>query len=67
MKLSMDDLIYQYTIDLDFDALKHWAAILGVDYEEPPLDDMYPDWEVELRTEIGDAMAKVGRKETGNV
>lgn len=59
--MNMDDLIYQFTEDLEFDALKHWCAILGVDYEEPPIDDMYPDWEAELRTEIGDAMAEVNR------
>jgi len=50
-----DELIDQYAEDIDFDALKHWAAILGVDYD-PPLDDMWPDWEDELRTEIGEAI-----------
>ncbi len=60
--MNMDNLIDQFVEDLDFDALKHWASILGVDYEEPPLGDMYPDWECEIRTEIGDAMAKVGVK-----
>lgn len=58
--MNMDDLIYQFCEDLDFDALVHWCAILGVDYEEPPIDDMYPDWEGELRGEIAEAMTKVG-------
>ncbi len=58
--MTMDDLLWQFTEDLEFDALKHWAAILDVDYEEPPCDDMYPDWEAELRTEIAEAMGKVG-------
>ena len=55
---DIDDYIDQLIEDIDFDALKHWCAILGVDYEEPPLDDMYPDWECELRTEIGEEMLK---------
>lgn len=59
--MNMEDLIYQFTEDIQFDALKDWCFVLGVEYEEPPLDDMYPDWEGELRQEIGDAMAMVGR------
>ena len=49
-KMDIDDLIDQFVEDLEFDALKHWAAILDVDYKEPPIDDMWPDWEAELRT-----------------
>ena len=57
-----EDLVWQFTEDLDFDALKGWCSIFDVDYETPPLDDMYPDWEVEIRTELADAMMKVGEK-----
>ena len=60
--MDIDDLINQFTEDLDFDALKPWCDILGIDYDPPPLGDMWPDWEVELRTEIGDAIAQIGRK-----
>ena len=60
--MSIDDLIFQFTEDIQFDALRDWCVILDVDYEEPPIDDMYPDWEAELRTEIGEAMGKVGIK-----
>ena len=60
--MSMDDLIEQFIADIDFDAIKHWCAVFGIDYNEPPLDDMYPDWEGEIRQEIGDAIAKVGVK-----
>jgi len=60
--MTIDDLINQFTEDLDFDALEDWCAILSVDYELPPIDDMYPDWEVELRGEIAEAMLKVGTK-----
>ncbi len=59
---TMDDLICQFTEDLHFDALEDWCAILSVDYETPPIGGMYPDWEVELRTEIAEAIAKVGVK-----
>ena len=59
--MNIDDLIDQFTEDIQFDALKDWCCVLGVDYEEP-LDDMYPDWECEIRTELGDAMRKVGEK-----
>ena len=59
--MNLDDLIYQFTTDIDFDALEGWCAILGVDYELPPLDDMYPDWEGELRDELAEAMTKVSK------
>ena len=60
--MQIDDLIDQFIEDITFEAIKDWAFILGVEYDEPPLDDMYPDWEAEIRTEIGDAMRKVGIK-----
>ena len=60
--MNIGDLITQFTEDLDFDALEDWCAILSVDYETPPIDDMYPDWESELRQEIAEAMLKVGTK-----
>ena len=59
--MNMDDLIDQFTEDLEFEALEGWCAILGVVYEEP-FDDMYPDWEAGLRTELGEVMRKVGTK-----
>ncbi len=59
-KMEMQDFIDQFTEDLQFDALKHWAAVLGIDYEEPPIDDMWPDWESELRGKIAEGMAKIG-------
>jgi len=61
--MNFNDLIHQFTEDLDFDALKHWCAILGVDYE-PPLGNMesFLTWEDKLRTKIAEAMTKVGAK-----
>ena len=60
--MKLNNLIDQFTNDLDFEALKHWCAILSVDYEEPPCGDIWPDWEDELRSEIAEAMMKLGDK-----
>ncbi len=55
----MDDLINQFTSDIAFDALEGWCAILAIDYEEPPTDDMYTDWEVEIRDKIAESLIKL--------
>ena len=63
LKMNMDDLIEQFVSDLDFDVLVLWADILEVGHDEQYwLDDMWPDCESELRTQVGDAMARVGEK-----
>ena len=61
-KVDIDDLIDQLVEDFDFDTLCIWADILEVEVNPPPLGDMWPDWEGELRVEVGDAMRKVGQK-----
>ena len=59
-KTSLDDLIYQFTEDLDLDALKDWCTILSVDYDvESWLDDDYPEKDMELRTQLAEAMTKL--------
>ena len=58
--MTIDQLIEQFAEDIQFGALKGWAEILGVDYEEPMTDDEWPDWDDELRTKIAEAMTKVG-------
>ena len=58
---DIDDIIDEFVGALEFDQLKHWAKLLNVDYEEPPLDDMYPDWEGEIRAGIAEEMLKVGK------
>ena len=62
--MDIDDLINQFTEDLEFDALVEWAKILGVEINSTPTDDMWPDWENELRVEVAEAMGKVGVKES---
>jgi hypothetical protein len=57
---DIDDIIDQFVEDIDFDVLCAWANILEVEVNYPPLDDMWPDWENELRTEVGDAMRQIG-------
>ena len=58
--MNMDDFIDQFTEDIQFDALEGWCEILSVDYEEPLTDDMYPDWDDELRCKLAEAMKKIG-------
>lgn len=60
--MTYEDLVWQFTKDLQFDALKHWCAIFDIDYEKPPIDDLYPAREAEIRTELAEAMMKVGEK-----
>lgn len=61
--MDMDDLIDQFVSDLDFDVLIIWADILNVEHDENMwLDDMWTDAEEELRTEVAEAMRKVGVK-----
>ena len=57
---DIDDIIDQFIEDIDFDTLIKWANFLGVEVNYPPIDDMYPDWECELKTEVGIVMRKVG-------
>lgn len=56
-----DDVIDQFVEDIDFETLLMWADILNVEVNCPPTDDMWPDWECELRAEVGDAMREVGQ------
>ncbi len=55
-----EDLVAQFTKNLPFDALRQWCNLFSVYYEEPPLDDMYPNWESDLRTELAEEMMKLG-------
>jgi len=65
--MTIDDLIEQLVTDLEFDALIIWADILGVEVNYPPLKEMWPDWECELRQKVGDAMAQVGLKKRSDL
>ena len=58
--MNKNDAIDNFIDCLNIDEVAAWADIFDIDRELPPLDDMYPDWESELRTKIGDAMHKVG-------
>lgn len=61
--MDMDDLIDQFVEDLEFDVLVCWADTLGIEHDEKQwLDDDWPDKDSELRTSVGDAMRKVGKK-----
>lgn len=62
--MSIEDLIDQFIEDLDFDVLIIWADILDVEHDESQwLDDMWPEYECELRTAVGEAMANIGHQQ----
>lgn len=62
-KLSIDGLIEQFVEDLEFDVLVIWADILKVGHDEELwLDDIWPEKENELRTEVAQAMMDVGSR-----
>ncbi len=54
--MKTEDFWTQLAEDIDFDALKDWCEIFSIDYDEPPIDDMYPDWEGEIRGELAEAL-----------
>lgn len=56
--VDIDDVIGVFIDELNFDQLILWANFCGVEIEYPPTDDMYPDWEGELRTEVSEVMSK---------
>ena len=57
-KIVIDDCIDIAIESLDFDHLLVFADALSVEIEYPPVDDMYPDWENEIRVETGDELRK---------
>ncbi len=59
--MTMTDLITQLIDDMEFDVVVEWAKILEVEVNPPPLGDMWPDWQNELRVEVAEAMEKVGQ------
>ena len=54
----IDAFVDEHT-GLELEDLMKWAKFLDVDAEYPPCDDMYPDWEAELRGEVAEVMGKV--------
>ena len=61
MPKDIDDVIEEFIDVLDFDAILAWARVLDVEIN-PPIGDLWPDWQNELTVEVGDAMRKVGGK-----
>ena len=56
---TIEDIVDQLFENMDFDTLIIWANELDVEVNYPPLDDMWPDWENELRVEVAETMLKV--------
>ncbi len=44
---------------LELDDLVKLARFLDIDVEYPPIDDMYPDWEAELRGKTAESIRKI--------
>jgi len=59
MSDTIEDIVDQLFENMDFDTLIIWANELDVEVNYPPLDDMWPDWENELRVEVAETMLKV--------
>jgi len=55
-KKTPEDMILQLIEDMDFDTLIIWANILEVEVNYPPVDDMWPEWDNELRVEVVEAL-----------
>ena len=60
--MDMDDFINQFIEDVSIDSLTIWADILDVEVNLPPVDDMYPDWESELRQEVTEELVNALNK-----
>lgn len=56
---DIDTIVDNFINDLELDQLTHLANLLDISWEYPPVDDMYPDWQAELETEILDELCKV--------
>lgn len=59
------DVFVDCVSGLELEDLIKWADFLdmSIDTDYPPTDDQYPDWEAELRTEVGEAMGRAFDKE----
>ena len=59
--MDMDDFIDAFVEGMGFDTVQNWCIALGVEVNPPATGDMWPDWENELRVELGEAMAEIGK------
>ena len=59
MIYNIDNDIDKFIDGLDFDDIIKLAFHLEVEVNPPPTGDMWPDWEDELKTEVGDAFRKL--------
>jgi len=60
--MDKQDAIYNLIESLSFHEIIVWAHLLEVEVNYPPIDDMWPDWENELRVEVGEKMAEIGAR-----
>lgn len=55
----IEDCTFHLTEQCSFDELIIWANALEVEVNYPPTGDMWPDWEIELRQEVNDALLNI--------
>jgi len=60
--MDKQDAIYNLIESLSFHEIIAWAHLLEVEVNYPPIDYMWPDWENELRVEVGEKMAEIGAR-----
>ena len=53
--MDINDYIEQISEDLAFESLEHWCDMLNINYVLP-LDDDIPDWDDDIRLQIGEAL-----------
>ena len=57
--MDTDTAIDNFIDSLDLDAVRRLAFYFDIDADYPPTDDMYPDWENELRTELAEFLGMI--------
>lgn len=59
MKTEHENLIDEFIGNIDFDNLLKWLDLMEIDNEPPPIDDMYPEWEGEKKTELMESLCNL--------
>jgi len=54
--MDINDYIEQISDDLASESLEHWCDMLNIYWEVPTDDDLWPDWEDDIRLQIGEAL-----------
>jgi hypothetical protein len=58
--MKIENIVYQLTEVIEFEALDEWCDIFGIEYEEPYNSDDWGDWEYDLRGELAEMILRIG-------